>query len=365
MRCRYLLAVALCLVSCFARAIDPAEQVVRQTVAQLGLSPGETKLDSQLVFIGLHKAEMEHPSKVPMFLLVREKDYKIAELKAKAELLRFLRQHWSGSEEVKLFADDENVDMEMTSVADLFAKSLVSGWYVLCSAEQYENGVYSVAVAVTWSLELESAGRAARAGYLPCAESYKSELEEWLKKQDLATWTGSRVFVDRAGFPHFLGVGVGDAGDSSRLWQKQLQMKVDLWARKNLLLCLYGDAESRKVALEWMSMKSGAVTDTDAESFYGDLANIEVKAKVVEGMSSVFDRFVTHPITGQKMLVTVYGILPKVVKQKKGIAPVQHKGGVVSSAESHVRSPVANQSGVMIFNPNTGKFERREQEYNQ
>ena len=361
MYCRYLLAVMLCLVSCFARAIepDPAEQAVRQTVAQLGLSLGETRLDSQLVFIGLHKAEMEHPSKVPMFLLIREKDHKIAELKAKAELLRFLRQHWSGSEEVKLFADDENVDMEMTSAVDLFAKSLVSGWYVLCSAERYENGVYSVAVAVTWSLESEVAGRAARVGCLPCSESYKPELEDWLKKQDLASWTGSRVFVDRAGFPHFLGVGVGDAEDSSRLWQKQLQMETELWARKNLMLCLYGDAESRKVALEWMSMKSGAVTETDAESFYGNLANIAVKAKVVEGMSSVFDRLVTHPITGQKMLVTVYGILPKEVKQKRNRAPEPNKSGGVLSVEDPAQPPVANQSGMMIFNPNTGKFEKQ------
>lgn len=359
MRCSYLLAVMLCLVSCFARAIDPAEQAVRQTVAQLGLSLSETKLNSQLVFIGLHKSEMSHPSKVPMFLLVREKDHKIAELKAKAELLRFLRQHWSGREDVKLFADDEQVDMEMTSVVDLFAKSLVSGWYVLCSAERYENGVYSVAVAVTWSLELEAAGRAARAGCLPCAESYKPELEEWLKKQDLATWTGSRVFVDRAGFPHFLGVGVGDAEDPSRLWQKQLQMKTDLWARKNLMLALYGDAESRKVAMEWMSMKSGAVTDTDAESLYGALANIEVKAKVVEGMTSVFDRFVTHPITGQKMLVTVYGILPKVFKPRRDVTPEPNKRAGESSVEDPAQPPVANQSGVMIWNPNTGKFEKR------
>lgn len=359
MRCRYLLAVTLCLVSCFARAIDPAEQAVRQAVAQLGLSLGETKLDSQLVFTGLYKAEMEHPSKVPMFLLVREKNHKIAELKAKAELLRFLRQHWSGREEVKLFADDENVDMEMTSAVDLFAKSLVSGWYVLCSAERYENGVYSVAVAVTWSLELEAAGRAARAGCLPCSESYKPELEDWLKKQDLTTWTGSRVFVDHAGFPHFLGVGVGDAEDSSRLWQKQLQIKTELWARKNLMLCLYGDAESRKVALEWMSMKGGSVTETDAESFYGNLANIEVKEKVVEGMSSVFDRFVTHPITGQKMLVAVYEILPKVFKQKKVVVPEMNKTGCASSVENPAQPPVANQSGVMIWNPNTGKFEKR------
>ena len=359
MCCRYLLAVALCLVSCFARAIDPAEQAVRQTVAQLGLSLSETKLDSQLVFIGLHKAEMEHPSKVPMFLLVREKDHKIAELKAKAELLRFLRQHWSGREGLKLFADDEKVDIEMTSVVDLFAKSLVSGWYVLCSAERYENGVYSVAVAVTWSLELEAAGRAARAGCLPCSESYKPELEDWLKKQDLATWTGSRLFVDRVGFPHLLGIGVGDAGDSSRLWQKQLQMKTDLWARKNLMLALYGDAEARKVVLEWMSMKSEAVMETDAESFYGALADIEIKAKVVEGMTSVFDRFVTHPITGQKMLVTVYGIFPKVFKQKKDVVPELNKTGCASSVENPTRPPVSKQSGVMIFNPNTGKYEKR------
>ena len=117
-------------------------------------------------------------------------------------------------------------------------------------------------------------------------------------------------------------------------------MKTDLWARKNLLLCLYGDAESRKVAMEWMSMKSGAVTDTDAESLYGALANIEVKAKVVEGMTSVFDRFVTHPITGQKMLVTVYGILPKVFKPRRDVAPEPNKRAGESSVEDPAQPPV-------------------------
>ena len=358
MRYRCLLAVLVCLITCFLRAIDPAEQVVRQTVVQLGLSLSEAKLDSQLVFVGLHKAAMDHPSKVPMFLLGREKDHKIAELKAKAELLRFLRQHWSGREELRLFADDVKVDMEMTSTADLFAKNLVSGWHVLCSAERYENGVYSVAVAVTWSLALEKAGRAAREGCLPSSESYKDELEGWLKKQDIATWTGARTFVDASGFPHILGVGVGDAGSTSRLWLKQLQVKTDLWARKNLMLCLYGDAESRKVASEWMSMKGGVETESEAESFYRTLANIEVKTKVVEGMSSVFDGFVTHPITGQKMLVTVYGILPKAYKQNRSVALSQNIEDSVSPGAHNVRSSMSDQSGVMIFNPNTGKYEK-------
>jgi hypothetical protein len=355
MCCRYLLAVTLCLVSCFARAIDPAEQVVRQTVAQLGLSLGATKLDSQLVFVGLHKAEMEHPSKVPMFLLVREKDHKIAELKAKAELLRFLRQLWSGREEVKLFADDKNVDMEMTSAVDLFAKSLVSGWYVLCSAERYENGVYSVAVAVTWSLELEKAGRAARDGCLPCSKSYKTELDDWLKKQDIATWTGTRVFVDSAGFPHLLGVGVGDVGDSSRLWLKQLQMKTELWARKNLMLGLYGDAEASKVALERMSMDE---TDSDSESFYEGLANIEVKNEVIDGISLVVDGFVRHPITGRKMLVTIDGVLPRI---RPSHVAKQNQTGGVSPVMNRIRHSGMDQSGIMTWNPNTGKFEKQGQ----
>ena len=106
-------------------------------------------------------------------------------------------------------------------------------------------------------------------------------------------------------------------------------------------------------------MKSEAVMETDAESFYGALADIEIKAKVVEGMTSVFDRFVTHPITGQKMLVTVYGIFPKVFKQKKDVVPELNKTGCASSVENPTRPPVSKQSGVMIFNPNTGKYEKR------
>lgn len=354
MRYRCLLAVSVCLITCFLRAIDPAEQAVRQSVAKLGLNIGETRLDSQLVFIGLHKAEMEHPSQVPMFLLVREKDHKVAELKAKAELLRFLRQHWSGREEAKLFADDENVNMEMTSAVELFAKGLVSGWYVLCSAERYENGVYSVAVAVTWSLALEKAGRAVRDGRLPCSESYKAEFDDWLKKQDLATWTGTRVFVDSAGFPHLLGVGVGDFGESSRLWQKHVQMKTELWARKNLMLGLYGDAETRRVALERMAIDE---TDSDSESFYKTLANIEIKNKVIDGISPVFDGLVRHPITGQKMLVTLDGILPtRSVSQ----VPERERSGRGTPVVSRIQYSTSDQSGILLWNPNTGKFEKQE-----
>lgn len=332
-------------------ASDDAEKIVRENVARLGRKIGFNRDRKEVVFVGRALFEENSPEKDDSFLHYRDWYFKLAELKAKAALIRYLRQTQVGEEYVSSNVGSGKCTRKIESIAGMFAANSLSGWHVLTSAESYQDGLYVAAVAVVWSPTLEAAARRIREGRIFAADAYRSELKEWLKDQNLNTWSGCRVFVDSNGFPHLLGVGIGDAETKSPLEEKALQMKCDLWARKNLLLGLFGDSECQRFARTVVSTESADSKDFDSESFFKSMASIEVKGRTVEGMTFVHECIVPNDLTGRKMLIVLYGIEPSKLYRK-----LQTEQGKELEDEDGTQQ---KSSGIMVWNPNTGKFEKR------
>ena len=335
----------------FGGVVTSVEHSIRDSIAHKGYRLGFDRDRNTFVFVGRKMADMESPENEKSFLLQREKILKIAELKAKSALLGYLRRTMTGVEYVGVCEKNPKIEKKMQSVAVAFADNLISGWQVLDVAEGYSDGVYDVAVAILWSPTLEYAGRMARAGRMVASEDYRTEFRSWLKSQNMSGWYGCRVFVDSAGFPHLLGVGVGDADGKSSIEMKALRLKCDLLARKNLMLGLWGDGEMRKAAEDIIITENDDGDRFDAESFFEQMASVEAKGKTIEGMMLVDERMVVHPLSRRRMMVVVYGVEPSMEVVVDGIS--------TETPKSTCESQHPSSSGVQVWNPNTGKFEKR------
>ena len=348
--------------ACLAVATTPlfaadadAGRDLREAVSRMGYRIGFDAERKVFVFTGRKLAEMESPSDSKGFFLQREKCFKVAELKAKAALLRYMRQTWTGGEFLDAGEVNGLTQKKLVSVAESFSANKLSGWHVLASAESYNDGVYEVAAAVIWSPALESAGRKAREGRLRPAASYREELREWLRAQQLETWCGCRAFVDSSGFPHLLGVGVVDADGASPMEMTSIRMKGDLLARKNLLLGLWGDSEVGKFARDAVSSESADEKDADTESLFESMASVEVRGKAVDGLTLVHEQVVRNRITGRTALVVLYGVEPSKL-ECGGNAARQLAEPAVPDVQ------IREAPGLKVFNPSTGKFEKQKRE---
>ena len=349
--CFFLCFCALVPTLAFGGEVTSVEQSICDSIARKGYRLGFDRSRNTFVFLGRKMSEMKSPMSEKNFLLQREKNLKIAELKAKSALLGYLRQTRTGAEHVEVCEKNSKIEKKMQSVVAAFAVNLISGWQVLDVAEGYSDGVYDVAVAILWSPALEHAGRMARAGRTVASADYRTESRNWLKLQDMSGWYGCRVFVDSAGFPHLLGVGVGDADGKSPIEMKVLRLKCDLLARKNLMLGLWGDGEMRKVAEDMIQTENADGDGFDSESFFEQMTSVEAKGKTIEGMTLVDERMVVHPLSLRKMLVVVYGVEP--------LRKVVGDGIFGETPKPKGESKCLGPSEVQVWNPNTGKYEKR------
>lgn len=339
--------VALLLGTMPAFARVSAEQRLRDALVARGYTIGFDEDKDQFLFLGRQVAQVGEKDPDTVLALRRPCLARRAELRAKSRLLQALRGRAYSGNRLRVEADSRDVKHQTDSLFALFAENTLSGWQVLDSAEVLENGIYEVAVAVVWSQELEEAGRAAREGRLRPSATWQNDCEAWLDAQDLSLWTGTRVFRDSTGFPHLLGVGSSVLVDENPLQMKIVRKKADMRARGSLLLGLFGDAEIGRYASSRMLLDSATGSEFDTQSAYMDLANVEVKGKAVMGMMPVYERVVEHPLMRRKILIVVYGVRPQTTA--KGTGGVSDFGPQTG----------ASTTGLMIFNPNTGKYEKR------
>ncbi len=324
-------------VPAFARV--SAEQRLRDALVARGYAIGYDEDRAQFLYLGQRRMQVGEGDVGSFLARKRPILARRAELSAKSQLLLALRNRASGGNRLRVNVGPDATKHQTDSVFALFAENTLSGWSVLDSAEVLEDGVYEVAVAVLWSPELEAAGRAAREGRLPPSATWKDECEAWLNEQDLSSWTGTRVFRDSAGFPHLLGIGGAVLIDENPHWKNAARMEADMKARGCLLLGLFGDAEVGRYAASRISSDSEKGIGFDSEAAVMALGNVEVKEKSVMGMMPFYECIVEHPLVKGKMLVVVYGVRPPAAKVSRGV------GG--------------SAAGVMIFNPHTGKYEKR------
>ena len=331
-------------------AANAAEDSVRAQLSQRGLQPGFDGREGEIIALGKAMVKIGDAASCPRLAALRDRCHKVASLEARGKILQVLAQSLTADRTAGFHHDGIAADLDLAALSRVFSERVLTGWRIIASAETCSNGLYTVAVAVFWSRESEKTMDAAKAGRLALSGKWKDELTAYIKGRDLSTWADVRVFVDSNGFPHVLGVGLSDWDGDPRT-QEVAMRKADMFARKNLMLGLYGDAAVMEAAGKWRKeVFSGSDKDVSQQEFYESLSEIRVRDPLPEGCGPFHVASIKNPVNGRKEFVSIYSFEPPAAIGSSGRFP----GKKVESAANGV-----SISGIMIFNPGTGKFEKR------
>jgi len=196
------------------------------------------------------------------------------------------------------------------------AKLPLFGATVLLQAESFNEGTeeYQVAILVCWSKALEESARAIVTGGESKAKPAELSVHDWLDSKDLASMIGPRQYIDDEGNRWFLGITARPYDENLNARTKDAyRTEADLYARQMALFSVFADVESSKAAQQALEVHG------DANDKYGKDENVIAKSlsekisqniqnRKVRGMESLAEEEVTHPITGQDIVVCVYGI---------------------------------------------------------
>jgi len=215
--------------------------------------------------------------------------------------------------EDKAAAIKGSITLESTSMVETLAKAPLLGASVLIQAESWneDEEKYEVASLIVWSPKLEKAAKAILTGE-PVTLKPKNALSvsKWLKTQEAATLIGPRQYVDGSGERWFIGAYSMPIEGSSSLVRKNKGI-ADLMARKEAVMALYSDLETQKQAEIAMQTKSADLSGkdhTEVATSFAETTRQSVENRQVNGLSKIFSKKVTHPISGQKIYVIAYGI---------------------------------------------------------
>ena len=285
------------------------------------------------------------------FASLRDKCHKLASLNARLEILQTLAVTSSGVRDAGLRHDGMQGERTVSSACKVFSERILSGWWVVISREHLDEKGFSVSVAIAWSPSSERRFADLKAGRLMPAQNWREELLAYIKGQDLTSWADVRLFVDSAGFPHLMGIGMAD-WDGHRLFRDAALRRADMLAQKNLLLALYGDSAVMAAAGKWRLDASSDSGHKKVEqvTFYESLAEVSVTMPLPKGCRPIYVTEVGCGRDGRKKIISVFSFEPPAV------ADVARTGG---GEENRSATSEDRPSGIMIFNPNTGRYEKR------
>ncbi len=210
---------------------------------------------------------------------------------------------------------NSEVTEEAYSSVSAFAKAPILGASILAQSESYDadEGEYEVAVLMVWSPKLEKGATAIITG-----ENYKPKpkngttVQEWLKKQEIATMVGPRQFVDKSGERWFVGSYAMPMNVKGS--KKNRNKKIaDLVAKKETAMALYSDIETfeqAQILMQTSEYSDGNQSSDIAESLESNVRSV-LEKRNVRGASRLLSKTVVHPISGQKIYVVAYGISGK------------------------------------------------------
>ena len=211
---------------------------------------------------------------------------------------------------------------ENTSVVETISEMNVVGLFPIANFESWDGDQYQTTIICVWSTKEEKRARAIFAGKNFKVEPSNLSLNDYLERQDWSSAQGMRKFTDNEG--NFWLLSISSAmikGSSGSAMNRTIGLAQNN-AKKQLVYSLYSDAKSKEKAKEKMQELAGKDENTvdvqTASNFSKELSQ-SFENMQIQGMSEKFDAQVTHPISGQKIYLSIFGISSKSVIKAKSM----------------------------------------------
>lgn len=219
--------------------------------------------------------------------------------------------------EKKLKATNGTVTEKLHSTSETISKMPLFGAVTVAQFEFWdrEDEQYQIALVVMWSSKMEKLARAFLTGKDLQMPPGKMTLSEWIRSQNWATATGGRRFRDNNGTIHFIGIAASPVGKTSSS-EKKARGVSELNAKKEVAMGIFADVESYKKAEQMMETKSAGNKDTSAaEESYTEELQQKIENRQIHGLQQLYGGKLIHPISQQKIYVTIYEASSESAKQ--------------------------------------------------
>lgn len=214
---------------------------------------------------------------------------------------------------VEAEAINGDVTMETSSSVETLARAPLMGATVLAQAESWdaENEEYQIAVLLVWSEALEEGASSILQGApMRVKTAQQQSVGQWLNGQDLSTMTGPRQFIDKDGVRWYIGA-YSTLYDGSASAKRAARGRADLFAMKELAVSLYADLETHKqaeIASQTRNAGLGGKDVTNVAESFAQTTRQAIENRQIQGASKLAGKEILHPVSGQKMYVSVYAI---------------------------------------------------------
>ena len=206
----------------------------------------------------------------------------------------------------------EAVKARQESSVSISARLPLFGATVIQQAESFNEGTgtYQVAILVCWSKALEESARAIGTGGEGKAKPSELSVQDWLDSKDLSSMIGPLQYIDDEGNRWFLGI-------TARLYDEEMTSTARMrnkglaesFAQQMAVFSVFADVESTKTAQASLEVRGDENIDVnDAAEDWANKVTQTLEKRTVRGLQRLAEEEVTHPITGQDIIVCVYGI---------------------------------------------------------
>ena len=309
-------AACLALAAASAPAKPPppgsSEAFVAERLAEAGLRVGVDRQTRKIVQTATATRRVADIADAG-FTKLRDELAMVAVLDAKAKIAHRLHDETTAREVTarRLGEDDAEV-VRRTAATEAISKRTFLGMTVLCTAESFRAGVYSVSAAVGWSPGMEASVREQLSQRRPAAPNGTAEpspeWKKWAENQDFAFVFGPRTFVDSKGVRRYVGIAFADIEDKTGATLLAAHRLARVKASRNLLFSVFSDLVAAELVERTLTTRDGLL-----EGLETDVRNRIVRrcqSKLVLD-DEVFTTTAVHPLSGRRMFVSVAGVEPE------------------------------------------------------
>jgi len=210
---------------------------------------------------------------------------------------------------------------ENISSVETFSSMSVVGLVPIASFESWDGENYSTTQIAIWTNKEERRTRELYSGKDVKFDPGETSLKDFVRSTDWSTAQGARKFFDDKGNFWLLAIGSHPIKGNSSTAMRKAKGFAKTNAQKQIAYILYSEAKAKALAQTKMQEIAtgnidGSMENQSVESFAETLSQ-SVTKKNIQGMSQKLGKKYTHPISGQKMYVSVYGISSKGVRKAR------------------------------------------------
>lgn len=307
-------------------------------LAEHRLNYGYDARTQSCVLIGSAEKKVLVPVSSPSFLSLRNDAVRVAELNARAELMKVVSSTISSERSDRLEADHTDSRQTTKSLVELFSDEPLYGCETVCVREEKDGEWIRVAVAMRWSAKSEREARAAKSGSIDWSLlSSEDEWKKWAETFDFSHAGSFSSFVGSDGIRRWVGIGYADL-------ERGPQVVAERLARQNatagLAYSLFGEAETQSVAKRISNeMSQGSdFSEVVVVNRFDNMVSQAVKGKTIQD-SEVFTTTIVHPLSGRKLFVSVAGINPRDLAEMKLLETSESKTPMVEASRVQCNEP--------------------------